>query len=324
MAKVVFSYCHVDEDLRNELEKHLSPLKRMGRIETWHDRRINPGDVFEAEISEHFLKANIVLLLVSPDFIASNYCYEVEMRNALQRHERGEAIVIPVILRPCAWHSLPFGKLLAATTDGKPIVKFTHIDDGFVEVVGAVEKALDKVASLGGSRIQPITAAPFESSQGRTKGTVPISAGPRSSNLAIKKEFTDRDKDRAIREGFEYIARFFENSLKELEARNVGLETDFQQHDTNGFECAIYVNGQRMAKCGIWRDVGRMGIGDICYSTSGVTPNSYNESMSVRDDGVLLGFKALMGSFTGQDRDMLLTEEGMAEHFWCQFLRPLK
>src|SRR5690606_37841200 len=104
MALLVFSYSHADEELRNALEKHLIPLKRMGKIDTWHDRCIVPGEEFEGKIDTNFARADIILLLISSDFIASNYCYEIEMANALERHGRGEAIVIPVILRPCAWH----------------------------------------------------------------------------------------------------------------------------------------------------------------------------------------------------------------------------
>tara|TARA_R110001599_G_scaffold130570_3_gene305841 strand:+ start:92 stop:1048 length:957 start_codon:yes stop_codon:yes gene_type:complete len=318
MAKVVFSYSHTDEGLRNELEKHLSPLKRMGKIETWHDRRINPGDVFEEEISQNFAEADIVLLLVSNDFIASNYCYEIEMQNSLKRHEHGEAIVIPVILRPCAWHQLPFGKLLAATADGKPIVKYTHIDDGFVEVVNAVSNALDKM-NLTSSTSMPVSSK-LDSSNSSVKSS--FHQGPRSSNLAIKKEFTDRDKDAATRAGFDYVSRFFENSLNELTERNAGLEFDFQRRDSNSFECSVYVSGKRSTHCGIWKD--GSGFGDIYYSNSGLIQGGYNESMSISDDGVMLGFKALMGSFTGENRDELMTDQGMAEHFWNQFIHPLK
>ncbi|EPJ48524.1 MAG: TIR protein [Osedax symbiont Rs1] len=319
MAKVVFSYSHTDEPLRNELEKHLSPLKRMGQIETWHDRRIDPGSEFESAIDLYFAEANIILLLVSPDFIASDYCYDIELKNALERHDRGDAIVIPVILRPCAWHNLPFGKLLAATTDGKPIVKFTHIDDGFVEVVKAVEKALDKVNGTSPPVIQktPSISVAVETQQ-------PATLNPRSGNLSIRKEFTDRDRDLACREGFDYVARFFENSLKELSLRNSEIETDFNLRDNDGFDCSIYLNGSSAARCGIWRGNRSHGMGDICYSNSGITHNSYNESMSVSDDGTSLGFKAMMGAMTGYSRDKLLTPEGMAEHLWQQFLQPLK
>jgi len=320
MAKLVFSYSHVDEALRNELEKHLSPLKRMGRIETWHDRRIVPGELFGAEIDQHFAGADIVLLLVSPDFIASDYCYEIEMQNSLKRHASGEAVVIPVILRPCAWHQLPFGELLAATTDGKPIIQFPTIDEGLVQVVEAVSKALDKFKST--SIIDDSSSMPWldksESLQGQT-----INQQPRSSNLAIKKEFTDRDRDLACRDGFDYLARYFENSLDELKKRNAELETDFRQRDKDSFECSAYLNGKRICHCGIWRS-GQAGLGDICYSQGGITQNSCNDSMSVGDDGSMLGFKALMGGMMGQSRDELMTAEGMAEYFWDQFLRPLK
>ncbi|MGA4527008.1 toll/interleukin-1 receptor domain-containing protein [Enterobacter ludwigii] len=89
MTTLVFSYSHADEALRNELEKHLSPLKRARKITTWHDRRIVPGQEFERQIDQYFSEADIILLLISSDFIASDYCYEVEMTNALARHKRG-------------------------------------------------------------------------------------------------------------------------------------------------------------------------------------------------------------------------------------------
>lgn len=323
MAKVVFSYSHVDEQLRNELEKHLSPLQRMGRITTWHDRRIVPGEEFDSEIDQHFAEADIVLLLVSPDFIASDYCYEVEMTNSIQRHKQGEAIVIPVILRPCAWHQLPFGKLLAATPDGKEIVKYTNIDDGFVDVVDAVTRALDKLGESEPEALPTASLPGVESPVGSVSSTSQIGSGPRSSNMAIRKEFTDRDRDVACKEGFDYLTRFFENSLGELSTRNPELETDFRQRDADSFECSIYKNGSRISHCGIWRSSGQS-LGDICYSSGGISTNSCNDSMSVDTDGAILGFKSLMGGMMGQRRDTLLTAEGMAEHFWEQLLNPLK
>ncbi len=319
MTILVFSYSHADESLRNELEKHLSPLMRMGRISTWHDRRISAGEEFEGQIDLHFSKADIILLLISADFISSDYCYQIEMSNALQRHDKGEAIVIPVILRSCAWHSLPFGKLLAATTDGKPIVQFTTYDDGFVQVVDAVTSALDKLHA------NPVKE-PLASPQQRTKavdasfGVAWGGSNTRSSNLAIHKSFTDLDRDRACREGFNYLTRFFENSLNELKNRNPSLDIDFHLRDADAFTSTVYRNGSQVSHCGIWRSSRGTGSGDICYSSSGISQNSYNESMSITDNGQLLGFQALMGHSNNQ----LLTNEGMAEHFWDLFISPLK
>ena len=98
-----YSYAHEDELLREQLEKHLSLLKRQGFISGWHDREILPGATWAQEIDVHLESASIVLLLVSPDFLASDYCYEVEMQRALERHRCGETRVIPIILRPCDW-----------------------------------------------------------------------------------------------------------------------------------------------------------------------------------------------------------------------------
>lgn len=329
MVSLVFSYAHADEALRNELEKHLSPLKRMGRISTWHDRRIVPGEEFAGQIDHHFAAANIILLLVSSDFIASDYCYQIEMKNALERHELGEAVVIPVILRPCAWHQLPFGKLLAATVDGKPIVQFPSYDDGFVQVVEAVSRALERLAP----KTPPAKQA--EQPQRQTGRARPVDASfsigsgsgsaPRSSNLAIPRRFTDLDRDRACREGFDYLARFFENSLDELAKRNPGLQTDFHRRDADAFACAVYQHGRKVCQCGIWRANHGRGFGDICYSQSGISENSYNESMSIADNGQLIGFRPLMGGFgRTSNNDQLLTNEGMAEHLWEMFLGPIK
>ena len=103
-----FSYSHVDESHRDQLEVHLSALKHQGLIEAFHDRRIVAGSDLGQSIDANLNAADVILLLVSADFIASQYCYDREMIRAMERHDKGEAKVIPVILRPCDWHGLPF------------------------------------------------------------------------------------------------------------------------------------------------------------------------------------------------------------------------
>jgi hypothetical protein len=318
LTTLVFSYSHADEDLRNELEIHLATLKRQGLIETWHDRRILAGQEFAGEINQSFKEADVILLLVSPNFIASEYCYNVELKQALQRHDRKEAVVIPVILRPCDWHDLPFGKLLAATVDGKPVVHFPTHDDGFLQVVQAIKKAIHALPKLTST----------EPTQSISEESVETTAGhnniERSSNLRIKRGFTDRDRDQARVQTFEYVAGYFENSLSELHQRNPGVEMEFRRVDANSFEAAIYVEGQRKSKCGIWISGNAISGGDIFYSHNGITRNSYNESMSMADDGYLLGFKPLGMTFQRNPRDALLNSEGVAEYFWEMFISPLQ
>jgi hypothetical protein len=311
--------------LRNKLEVHLTGLQRQRLIEPWHDRRIVPGQELEHEIGRHFASADIVLLLVSPDFIASNYCYDVEMKGALQRHERKEAIVIPVILRPCDWHPLPFGKLLAATKDGRPIVHFPSYDDGFLEVVFAIKAALKLRAQQEGSTGGGAAAVVAASQSRVVPKPAAASAGPgRSSNLRIGRTFTDLERDKARLEGYEYIAGFFENSLAELKARNSGIDTTFRRIDADSFEAAIYRDGKKLAGCGIWTVSKDHFGGEIFFSQSGVTRSSFNESMSVHDDEYTLGFRPLGMSSLNRSRDELLSSEGAAELLWGLLIQPLR
>jgi hypothetical protein len=202
-------------------------------------------------------------LLISSDFIASDYCYQVEMTNALERHKRGEAVVIPVILRECAWHQLPFGSIMAATIDGKPITRFASHDEGYVQVVNAVSRAIADMEAKKPQRRANIPSPAPESPMFQTTDMVFI---PRSSNLSLPRNFTDLDKDRARREGFDYVALYFENSLDELKNRHAGLEIDLHRLDADSFTCAVYINGSKVGQCAIWRGNQHHGMGDICYS----------------------------------------------------------
>src|SRR5690348_17623516 len=111
------SYAHEDEALCTRLLTHLSQLRRSG-VDGWYDRRITGGSEWAGQIDEHLEAAQIILLLVSADFLASEYCFDVEMKRALERHDRGQARVVPVILRPCDWQHSPFAKLQALPRNG--------------------------------------------------------------------------------------------------------------------------------------------------------------------------------------------------------------
>ena len=139
-----YSYSHKDEELRLRLETHLAALRRGGLIAEWHDRKLEPGDAWKAEIDRHLTSADIVLLLVSSDFIASDYCWGEEMTKALARHARDEARVIPVILRHCHWRSTPLASLQAVPKDAKPIKSWPDEDEAFDDVVAAIERSVQE------------------------------------------------------------------------------------------------------------------------------------------------------------------------------------
>ncbi|MCB1859935.1 MAG: toll/interleukin-1 receptor domain-containing protein [Gammaproteobacteria bacterium] len=313
MIKLFLSYSHQDEDLRKELEKHLAVLRRDGVIDIWHDRRIGPGDEFGREISNQLESADIVLLLISSDFLHSDYCYDIEMKRSMERHAEGSSRVIPVILRPCDWKKTPLGKLNATPTDGKAVTEHTSLDRGFLDVARAVRTAVEG--------FYPTKPAPGENGTTAALGHTPH----RSSNLGIKKQFSDRDRHEFLDEGFEYIARYFENSLKELEGRNPGVETSFKHIDANRFEAIAYVNGEEQSRCGIWQGSRSSFMEGILFSYSGIgNGNSYNESMSVGDNGYTLFLDPIGMAHFGQDRDKKLTHAGAAEYYWSLFIERLR
>ena len=105
-VNIFFCYAHEDEALLKKLKTFLAPLQRQGLVDAWHDRDISAGTEWKREISQHLNSAQIILLLVSSDFMASDYVNNVEMKRALERHKLGEAILIPVILRPFYWQEV--------------------------------------------------------------------------------------------------------------------------------------------------------------------------------------------------------------------------
>lgn len=325
MPSVFFSYCHADEELRDQLEKQLAMLKRQGIIETWHDRRIIAGQELDKTISEHINSDDIILLLVSPDFIASEYCYETEMTRALERHDAGEAVVIPVILRACEWHYAPFGKLMATPRDGKPVKQWPDVDEAFLQVAQAIRAAANQRERKAPSPSNNGQLGPADQAPAATEGSSRDSrgaSGPRSSNLRLAKAFTQRDRDLFKITTFDYIAKHFENSLCELQARNPGYETSFRRVDSVRFFATIHQEGQDVARATIY--MGEM-LGDINY-VHGETmdSNSMNESLSVAHDDQALLLTSMGMSGFGTTREQKLTQEGAAELLWEQLIGPLQ
>lgn len=324
-----FSYSHVDEALRNQLEVHLSALKRQGLIVTWHDRRITAGSQVGDAIDANLNAAQLVLLLVSSDFIASDYCFEREMARAMERHQKGDACIIPVILRPCDWHDLPFGKLLAAPRDGKPITTWPNIDEAFLDVERAIKAALKELGEKGKlAQDKPMSTPSKSMAHRKPEGAEAVPetlGGARSSNLRVKKEFTDLDRDRFRHEGFEFIARFFENSMQELVTRNPGLAQRFQRVDATHFTAAVYQHGQKVCKGSVSIAGENFGSDSIEYVMDDKPRyGGMNEAVSVKSDDQTLYFQALGMQSYGRREKEKLSPQGAAEVFWDLFIQPLQ
>ena len=146
---VFISYSHHDRELRLELEKHLSNLKRQNVISSWYDGNISPGSEWKPQIIEHLNTDHIILLLISADFLASDFCYSIEMTQAIARHNANQARVLPIILRPTDWKGAPFAKLKILPTDGKAVTKWPTHDDAFEDIVQGIRQAIDELIKKG-------------------------------------------------------------------------------------------------------------------------------------------------------------------------------
>jgi len=144
-TEVFFSYAHEDKELRDQLAEHLAALKRQGVIRTWYDRQILPGSEWEAAIDQRLESSRIILLLISSSFLDSDYCYEKEMQRAIERHNSGEARVIPVIVRPCDWQGTPFSKLQALPENARAVTAWPNRDEAFTDIAQGIRKAVEQM-----------------------------------------------------------------------------------------------------------------------------------------------------------------------------------
>ncbi len=307
VVSVFFSYSHVDEEMRDQLEKHLIMLKRNGDISTFHDRKILAGATFGDEIDKKLLESEIILLLVSVDFLNSEYCFSIEMKAALERRSRGEAEIIPVIIDHCDWHNSPLKGLLAATRDGKPITEYANYNKAFLEITNKIRNVINSIKSKSA-----ISESAGTETYSNDDIELKVVSNERSANLHVKKEFTDLDKENFLNETYDYMNRFLQNTLNEFEKRNVNFQTKFSANDSE-IRIMVYKNGNKEAFCKIIKG------GTISYMTDSIIYSedeygtSFSESLSVVDDGTSLLWNSQLGINRNSEP---MTQYGAAEYFW--------
>ncbi len=143
--EVFFSYAHEDEELRDKLAKHLKLLERQKVISAWYDGDISAGDEWRQKIEQRLNSADVILLLISDDFLASDFCWGVELKRAMQRHEAGKARVIPIIVREVDWKEAPFGKLQALPKNARPVANWGKRDQAFTDIAKGIRKAVEEI-----------------------------------------------------------------------------------------------------------------------------------------------------------------------------------
>jgi hypothetical protein len=172
--KLFYCYARVDKDYRDELDNHLSNLKRSHQITSWSDREISPGVEWKTAIDKELNTAHIILLLVSSSFMASDYCYGIEMKRALDRHAAGEVRVVPILLRAVDWEDAPFSNLQVLPSDAKPISRWSDRDDAFEDIAKGLRKVVKELQTSLEAKQQRLDEIQKRIAQNADQPTVPL------------------------------------------------------------------------------------------------------------------------------------------------------
>lgn len=192
-VRMFISYSHADEKQREEFQKYLVMFERAGLIDVWHDRLIRPGQEWDKKISENLKSADLIVLLISQDFIFSSYCYDIEMTAAVSMHDNGDAVVVPIILDHATWEDAPFGKLQAVPKNARPLSEFDNPSKGWVEIYGSLKNVIEEICQkksnsrLANPSIKPSVAlavAPFNEHGKHTAKLVSATPNSFRSDLA--------------------------------------------------------------------------------------------------------------------------------------------
>jgi len=302
ILSLFISYAHADEKVLERLHKHLAMMRREGSLESWDDRAISPGKKLDNEIKEALERANVFLALVSPDYLASSYCYEKEFEYAALLEEQGKLRIVPVILEPCDWLSSPLAKHLALPKEGQPISQWSNQNNAFLDVVNGLRRL--------SSDMSP-DVAPERSTS--------MATGPRRG-IKVKRDFDSIDRSDFADKAFAIIRDYFKNSCDELNLVGDGLRAKFEQMNDVSFTCTV-VNRAKIrggeADITIYNQKGRH-LGDITYSYQRYAePNTANGSLSVKSDEYNL---FLSDDFGFRQEDKKTSPEQAAENLWKEFV----
>lgn len=305
--KAFISYSHKDGAALERLHTHLAMLLREGKIIEWFDRDILAGDHIESQIVQQLETSDLFLFLVSPDFLASSYCYDTEMKRALERHRAGQARVVPIIVEPCDWKSSPLRELKAVPKDGHPFSEWTNENTAFLDIVQELRRIVDAAKQA------------FEPSELHTAASKqPLEQ--ESRRYRVKRDFDDIDRDDFRDAAFNIIQEYFRSAIAEIDGIE-GIKGRFKKRSNQSFGCMV-VNQSRSrgtAHLTVYNGSGGY-FSDIYYSFSEDAPeNSASGGFGVEADEYELFLKRTM-SFSHDDEEHL-TPERAAEALWSEFIQ---
>ena len=306
--KAFISYSHKDNDYLEKLKVHLAQVTREGLITEWTDKEITVGENLDASISSALSSSQLFISLVSPDYIASNYCYEKEFSTALKLQGERKIIIIPIIVEPCEWKSTPLGSIKSLPYDGKPVSEWTNANNAFVQVVLEIRKLLSQHRNNTNPSIDD-----------KSHPIVP------TRNYKAEKTFTEVDKLDFKEKSFEAIKNYFKLAIAEFNDLE-NLQARFLTEEKTVFSCLISNKGNlKDAYITISLTISeRFSYGDMKYSfTQNVPQNSINldNLFSIGHDDYNLYWESRSG-FQSRSNEQL-TDKQIAEKIWDEFIRQV-
>lgn len=308
--KVFLSYSHKDQAVLERLKVHLRPLQRAGKITAWYDHEIRAGGELDKEISEQLEASDLFLLLISPDFLNSDYCVERELARAMERHEEDTARVIPIIVEPCHWQLSDFKKLKALPKDAKPISDWTNDNTAYLNIVQEIVRVVEDWERTKVTR-EAVSQMAFPDRPARDV-----------RNYRVKRDFDEIDRGDYRDQAFEEIRTYFQEAIAELEAVD-GLRGKFVSRGDKKFSCTV-VNRQRTrsgsAHITVFCSTGRHGFGDITYVfQEDAREGTANGGFTVGSDEYEQFLRSgMMSSYRAQNDRM--TPKEAAEALYTDFL----
>ncbi len=300
--KAFISYSHKDEWALEKLHGHLAPLRREGKIDEWFDRKILAGENIDSQISRGLETSELFLPLISPDFIASAYCWEREMKYALDKHAGGTVRIAPIIVEPCDWKQTPLGKLKALPCDGMAIAEWPNRNSAFLNVVTELRRILIDYETNTENNAKNITRHHLTS----------------RNKIKIKRDFDKIDIDEYRDKAFEKFQEYMRHSIDEINM-NESIRTRFKILDDSKFSCTV-INKLKKNSIGyltVTKRNNSIGFGDITYSYSeDSSSTSANGAYSIGTDDYEIFLKGIFGASS----DIRITVEEGAQELWKQLL----
>lgn len=302
--KVFISYSHMDEHALERLTKHLAVLKREGSVREWFDQKILPGGDIDAQISEHLEECQVFIAIVSADFLSSHYCYDRELKRALERHELGSMTVMPIIVQACDWKASPLGQLKALPKDGKPVADWTNENNAWFDVVGQIRRLISEGPSTRTDQLQEVSGIKLT----------------RTPKYRVRRDFDEVDKLEFREQAYQAIRDYFQQAAAEI-GEIEDIKSKFSMLGDTSFTCTV-VNRARnrgVAHITVHARSGRHSFGDISYSfQERADPNTSNGWLQIEADEYELYVK--QSGMMRHDENAKLSPTKAAANLWEEFL----